>query len=261
MLTSRTTSEPGELPPPAFWPLLGPENAEFKRVRLNVSFPKSTDALVYTSGSALRDDAKGVGYFVFSPAKLANGPSIVVNRGFTADRNYPQAEGAQEIVGVLRWPESPSLFVPERDSPGTTWFARDHQAMARALGWGDVAQFYIEQEAPVPPGGVPHPSALKVRLRNDHLQYAITWYSLAGVLVVMFAHLGAASTQRRGRRSGRWWRLKRASRHWLKPGSKSRIRQFAGSRGGCRELPGDFHFCNRFKYLSIPCETQGVRIS
>jgi cytochrome oxidase assembly protein ShyY1 len=39
----------------------------------------------------------------------------------------------------------------------------------------------------VPPGGVPHPSALKVRLRNDHLQYAITWYSLAGVLVVMFA--------------------------------------------------------------------------
>ena len=186
MLTSRTTSEPGELPPPAFWPLLGPENAEFKRVRLNVSFPKSTDALVYTSGSALRDDAKGVGYFVFSPAKLANGPSIVVNRGFTAGRNYPQAEGAQEIVGVLRWPESPSLFVPERDSSGT-WFARDHQAMARALGWGDVAEFYIEQEAPVPPGGVPHPSALKVRLRNDHLQYAITWYSLAGVLVVMFA--------------------------------------------------------------------------
>ena len=186
-LASRTKSEPGELPPPAFWPLLGPENAEFKRVRLNVSFPKSTDALVYTSGSALRDDVKGVGYFVFSLAKLANGPSVVVNRGFTADRNYPQAEGEQEIVGVLRWPESPSLFVPERDSSGTTWFARDHEAMARALGWGDVAEFYIEQEAPVPPGGVPHPSALKVRLRNDHLQYAITWYSLAGVLAVMFA--------------------------------------------------------------------------
>jgi surfeit locus 1 family protein len=186
-LTNRLTSEPGALPPPEYWPLLGPENAEFKRVRLNVSFPKSTDALVYTSGSALRDDVKGAGYFVFSPATLANGHVIVVNRGFTADRKYPPAEGAQEIVGVLRWPESPSLFVPERDSTGATWFVRDHLAMARALGWGDVAEFYIEQEAPVPPGGVPHPSALKVRLRNDHLQYAITWYSLAGVLVVMFA--------------------------------------------------------------------------
>jgi cytochrome oxidase assembly protein ShyY1 len=185
-LTSRTGAEPGELPPPDFWPLLGPENAEFKRVRLNVSFPKSTDALVYTGGSALRDDVKGTGYFVFSLAKLPNGSSVVVNRGFSADRNYPHAEGAQEIVGALRWPESPSLFVPARDSSGTTWFARDHEAMARASGWGEVAEFYIEQEAPVPPGGVPHPSALKVRLRNDHLQYAITWYSLAGVLVVIF---------------------------------------------------------------------------
>jgi surfeit locus 1 family protein len=186
-LTSRLGSEPGDLPPPDYWPLLGPENAEFKRVRLNVSFPKSTDALVYTSGSALRDDVKGTGYFVFSLAKFPNGPSVVVNRGFTTDRTYPQVEGAQQIVGALRWPESPSPFVPERDSSGATWFVRDHEAMAKALGWGEVAEFYVEQEAPVPPGGVPHPSALKVRLRNDHLQYAITWYSLAGVLVVMFA--------------------------------------------------------------------------
>jgi cytochrome oxidase assembly protein ShyY1 len=26
-----------------------------------------------------------------------------------------------------------------------------------------------------------------VHLRNDHLQYAVTWYGLAAVLVVMFA--------------------------------------------------------------------------
>jgi cytochrome oxidase assembly protein ShyY1 len=50
-----------------------------------------------------------------------------------------------------------------------------------------VAPFYIEQEAPVPPGGLPHPAPLKPQLRNEHLQYAITWYGLAAVLVVMFA--------------------------------------------------------------------------
>ena len=185
-LSSRLGSEPGDLPPPTYWALLGPENAEFKRVRLNVSFPKATDALVYTGGSSLRDDVKGTGYFVFSPAKLADGHVVVVNRGFAPDRSYPQPEGTQEIVGTLRFPESPSWFVPERDSSGTTWFVRDHEAMALALGWGEVAEFYVEQESPVPPGGVPHPSALKVRLRNDHLQYAITWYGLAGVLVVMW---------------------------------------------------------------------------
>jgi surfeit locus 1 family protein len=189
-LATRLQSEPVELPPPEEWPQLAPGTAEFTRVRLNVTFLKSGDALVYTGGSSLRDDVKGVGYFVFSPARLANGRSIVVNRGFASDRSYPQAEGAQEsaqeIVGALRWPEASSMFVSDRDSAGATWFVRDHLAMARAKAWGEVAPFYIEQEAPVPPGGVPHPAKLNVRLRNDHLQYAITWYSLAGVLVVIF---------------------------------------------------------------------------
>ena len=69
----------------------------------------------------------------------------------------------------------------------TIWMVRDPAAMAAAKGWGAVAPFYIEQEAPVPPGGLPHPAPLKPQLRNDHLQYAITWYGLAAVLVVMFA--------------------------------------------------------------------------
>ena len=62
---------------------------------------------------------------------------------------------------------------------------RDQRAMAQLRGWGAVAPFYLEQEAPVPPGGLPHPAPLKVRLRNEHLQYAITWYGLAIVLVFM----------------------------------------------------------------------------
>jgi surfeit locus 1 family protein len=185
-LATRLQSDPGPLPPPEEWPRLVPGNAEFTRVRLNVTFLKSGDALVYTGGSQLRDDVKGVGYFVFSPVRLADGRMVVINRGFAADRNYPQAEGTHEIAGALRWPEGSSLFVADRDSAGTTWFVRDHLAMARAKGWGEVGPFYIEQEAPVPPGGVPHPAKLNVRLRNDHLQYAITWYSLAGVLVVIW---------------------------------------------------------------------------
>jgi surfeit locus 1 family protein len=186
-LTRRLESDPVDFPAPSDWPRLTPQTAEFTRVRLNVEFRKSNDALVYTSGSALRDDVKGSGYFAFSPARLSEGPAVVVNRGFVPDRNYPQAEGAQEIVGVLRWPESSSLFVPDHDSTGETWFVRDHLAMAKAKGWGEVAPFYIEQEDPVPPGGLPHPSVLKVRLRNEHLHYVLTWYGLAGVLVVMFA--------------------------------------------------------------------------
>jgi cytochrome oxidase assembly protein ShyY1 len=58
--------------------------------------------------------------------------------------------------------------------------------MAAAKGWGEVAPFYVDQESPVPASGLPRPAALKVKLRNDHLQYALTWYALAAVLVGMF---------------------------------------------------------------------------
>ena len=58
--------------------------------------------------------------------------------------------------------------------------------MAAAKGWGEVAPFYVDEESPAPPGGLPRPGTLKVNLPNDHFQYALTWFGLAGVIVVMF---------------------------------------------------------------------------
>jgi cytochrome oxidase assembly protein ShyY1 len=58
--------------------------------------------------------------------------------------------------------------------------------MAAAKDIGPVAPFYVELEGPMPPGNLPHASALKANLRNDHLQYALTWYALALALVVVF---------------------------------------------------------------------------
>jgi surfeit locus 1 family protein len=186
-LDRRLNEAPITLPPSTEWAGMTPDNSEFTRVRVRLEFLKDSDALVYTSGSALRDDAKGTGYFVFSPALLPGGQQVVVNRGFVPSRAYPAEAGPQDIVGSIRWPERPSSFVSDHDKAGDIWMVRDPSAMAKFKGWGTVAPFYIEQEAPVPPGGLPHPAPLKVQLRNDHLSYAITWYGLAAVLVVMFA--------------------------------------------------------------------------
>ena len=186
-LDRRLNDAPIALPPSSEWAGMTPDNSEFTRVRVRAEFLKDSDALVYTSGSTIRDDVKGAGYFVFSPAHLPNGQQVVVNRGFVPSRAYPAQSGPQDIIGSIRWPEAPSSFVSDHDAAGDIWMVRDPSAMAKLKTWGTVAPFYIEQEAPVPPGGLPHPAPLKVPLRNDHLQYAITWYGLAAVLVVMFA--------------------------------------------------------------------------
>ena len=61
-----------------------------------------------------------------------------------------------------------------------------------------VAPFYVEQETPVPPGGLPQPGKLVVSLPDNHLQYALTWYGLAAVLAGIFISWAFTSGARGG---------------------------------------------------------------
>jgi len=89
-----------------------------------------------------------------------------------------------EMVGALRWPEPRGLFTPADDAAHGTFFVRDIQAMAAARGWGPVPEVYIDLEAPAPAAG-PRPGPLAVALPNRHLEYAVTWFGLAAVLVLV----------------------------------------------------------------------------
>ena len=91
----------------------------------------------------------------------------------------------------MRWPEARGMFTPT-DKPATNlWFVRDHLAMAKALGWGAVAPFYLDLETPDPDNGIPKPGPLTPHLRDEHMQYAITWFTLACAVMIAF---------------GVWWR-------------------------------------------------------
>jgi surfeit locus 1 family protein len=187
-LEAQIKAEPLPLPPPSQWPEMTRDNSEFRRVKLHTDTSADAKAVyLYTGASALRTDVKQAGYFVFVPAKLPDGRTVVVNRGYIPiDRKDERFSGATEITGYIRWPEVSGLFVTEHDTKGDIWFVRDPAAMANARGWGPVAPFYIDQEAPVPPQGFPKPGPLTVKLKNDHLGYAITWFGLAASLLAVF---------------------------------------------------------------------------
>jgi cytochrome oxidase assembly protein ShyY1 len=196
-LERRVNAPPIPLPPPQAWPKLTQDTSEFQRVSVTAEYLDRPAAHVFTGGSALRPDIKAPGYFVFAPARLPTGEIVVVNAGYVPDRGSAQLKGKAEIVGYLRWPEARSWFVSDHDASGSTWHVRDHRLMARRLGWGDtIAPFYIDQESQVPPGGVPRPGPLTVKLRNDHLGYAITWFGLAAVLLVVFGFWLVSRAQR-----------------------------------------------------------------
>jgi len=193
-LERRVSAPPVPLPTREQWPTLDSARDEFRRVTFSAAFVPGEEALVYASGSALRDDVSGPGYWVFAVARAPLVGSVVVNRGFVPEgRQDPESRAAGELngpltmVGAMRWPEPRGSFSPTDLPERNLWFVRDQMAIAAAKGWGEVAPFFVELEGPTPPGGLPHPAALKPTLRNEHLQYAITWYGLAVVVSVMFA--------------------------------------------------------------------------
>jgi surfeit locus 1 family protein len=193
-ITRRLSAAPAALPAPETWPRLIADETEYRRVAFSAEFLNDAEALVYTSGSAFRSDVSGPGYWVFTPARLADGTVVVVNRGFVpearrdpATRAPGQVSGMVNVVGVTRWPEARGTFTPNDDPGRNIFFVRDPAAMAAAKGWGAVAPFYVEQEAPPAPGGLPQVGRIEPKLPNNHLGYAITWYGLALMLVGVFA--------------------------------------------------------------------------
>jgi cytochrome oxidase assembly protein ShyY1 len=204
-LTERLAVAPQPLPPPAQWSALNPAHDEFSRVSFTATYQSRLDAMVYGSGSAVRDDISGPGTWAFLPARLPDGETVAVNAGFVPnmmqDRNLQDRAVAQLITqqpvvltGYIRFPQAAGMLTPAEDHTKRLWFTRDHLAMARALGWDKVAPFYIDLETPVPANGIPKPGPLEIHLNDDHMQYAITWFALAGAVVIAFAV---------------WWRAQR----------------------------------------------------
>lgn len=192
-LDAQLAAPPVALPSPASWPRLDRKDDEYRRVTFNAEFDNGKEALVFAAPSTFRPDISDPGYWVFTPARLADGSTVMVNRGFVPDGRQDPASRPQgqttrpvEIVGSMRWPEAHHWFTPADEPAKNLWFSADPQAIAAAKGLGAVAPFYVEEESPVPPGGLPKPGKLVVTLPDNHLQYALTWYGLALVLLISF---------------------------------------------------------------------------
>jgi len=210
-LNERLAAAPVPLPARAQWSALTPASDEFRRVSFEATYAPLPDAMVYSSGSAVRDDISGPGTWAFLPAQTSDRGIIAVNSGFVQNTMQDRTQQDRavgrlvtgdpvQLTGYIRFPEAAGTLTPAENTAKRLWFTRDHLAMARALGWdGDgktVAPFYIDLEAPVPDSGIPKPGPLSVRLKDDHMQYAITWFTLAFAVVVAF------SAWWRGRRRG-----------------------------------------------------------
>ena len=127
----------------------------------------------------------GAGYRIIAPFTLEDGRRIMLDRGFVVSEAKDRArdQGAATVQGNLQWPQETDSFTPAPDLAGNIWFARDVPAMADALH-ADSILLVARASDPAADGISPLPVDT-ARIPNDHLQYAITWFSLAAIWLGM----------------------------------------------------------------------------
>ena len=111
--------------------------------------------------------------------------TILVDLGFIkVDKPVPAFGAAPvTVTGNLNWPDDRLSSTPENDIAGNVWFARDIGQMADRLGAEPVlliARSTSETDLVATP--LPVDTA---HIPNDHLSYAVTWFSLAAIWLVM----------------------------------------------------------------------------
>lgn len=128
---------------------------------------------------------QGSGYFMLYPFKLHDGKIVLVNVGWAPSGWKGDMSHQHHVTGILRTAREKRLFSPDNHPEKNIWFYEDTTAMGSALGL-TLQDMVVEATGERKTGVYPAPSDGKISLRNDHLGYAITWFSLAAIGIIMF---------------------------------------------------------------------------
>lgn len=165
---------------------------EYMRVRLKGRFRHDRERHLFSV-----IDGK-TGWRIFTPIETTDRRIVLVDRGFVPDalkaanrRPEGQIDGLVEVVGLARESGRKGYFTPENEVKTNIWYWRDLKGMARSSipqeDQSRLVPFFVELESQPVPGDWPKGGATRLELPNSHLQYALTWFGLAGGLLVVVA--------------------------------------------------------------------------
>ncbi len=175
-----------DAPPIPFPRTLDPERRdswEFTRVALAGRFHHDDEMRVLAQ---VHDGRNGIR--LVTPMALDDGRKALVDRGWTPDAEAAERPaGTAAVEGLLRGPPAGNPFRPDNRPDAGVWHWVDPPAMARAAGL-PATQVYVQAIADgnAAPGQYPIPGGAVFDLRNDHLQYALTWFGLAAALLAVY---------------------------------------------------------------------------
>jgi len=183
-VAERINAPPVAAPGPAEWASVNAQEHEYLRVRLQGRYRNDRETLVQAVTKL------GAGFWVMTPFKVDEGYTALINRGFispshrsAATRLQGQIEGETTVTGLLRMSEPKGGFLRANESATERWYSRDVGAISAARGLALSAPYFIDADAAAPHiAGAPLGGLTVIAFPNNHLTYAITWFTLALML-------------------------------------------------------------------------------
>lgn len=97
-------------------------------------------------------------------------------------RQEVRPTGVISLSGVVRMTELRQQFTPKNVEDSSRWHCRDIDRLAYKL---DTLPIFIDADDRSTVQGGPIGGQTRVTMRNEHLSYMITWYSLSAITAYM----------------------------------------------------------------------------
>lgn len=135
------------------------------------------------------------GQHVYTPLQLNDGSYVLVDRGWVPQHWHSvneletdrKAAQSGHVGGLIRKPWEGNSFTPENNPQSDEWYRVDIPQIAAARSLKNLRPYILVLEARETEGNYPIAQGRAPEISNNHLQYAIFWFVMAGVLAVIYA--------------------------------------------------------------------------
>jgi len=152
----------------------------FQRVQINGMWGTGPNYFIIG-----RTHKKRPGYHLVNIVQLNDGRYIAVNIGWMAHKNVMQKSLFKaDLVGRIRQGDKPGWLSPPHIPGIQEWSSMDLEAMGNAIGI-ELEPFYVDyvrEDHGRPPFPIPH----MIKVNNKHFGYAVMWFGMGGVWLIMF---------------------------------------------------------------------------
>ena len=149
--------------------------ANYQRVTIEGNYDFEKQIYLYSL-----NDKGQPGYDVITPFKSLNSENVLVNRGWIEsnlkNNDIINRTINNKIQGLILKNVKPNVFKPENDTEANIWFSINLEQIQEVTGKNfNNYILYLENKKI----NIPKPKKITIDLPNNHLKYAITWYSIS----------------------------------------------------------------------------------